>query len=153
MLEIIDVYDRSIFAYHISLACSAKDAVQTLKQALWERNLWETDLKPMIRSDNGPQYVAKVFEEACEAWGCEYERIPPKTPNKNAHIESFHSILEDDCLGREIFDSYQSAYEAVSNFIRSYNHIRIHSSLGYRPPAEFYRKHQEEGLAIKTVNL
>jgi putative transposase len=153
VLEIIDVYDRSIIAYHIGLACGAKDAARTLKQALWQRDLLTTDAKLIIRSDNGPQYVAKVFEEACESLGCEHERIPPKTPNKNAHIEAFHRILEDDCLARELFENYTKAYEAVSGFIYDYNHVRLHNSIGYRPPAEFYRKHQEKGMGLKPITL
>lgn len=149
VLEFLDVYDRSIIANHIGLSCSAKDAVRTLKSALWQRRLVETERIPIIRSDNGPQYVAKAFEEACENLECEHERIPPKTPNKNAHIESFHRILEDDCLSREWFESYTNAYERVSGFFYDYNHTRLHSSLGYCPPAEFYRKQ----AAIKPVTL
>ncbi|MFU2108891.1 integrase core domain-containing protein [Paenibacillus larvae] len=33
----------------------------------------------------------------------EHERIPPKTPNMNAHIESFHQLLQDECLARYEF--------------------------------------------------
>ncbi|MFC7747635.1 IS3 family transposase, partial [Lentibacillus kimchii] len=116
ILEFLDVYDRSIIAYHMGRSCRATDAVRTLKNALWQRDLLEADTQPIIRSDNGPQYVAKAFEAACETLGCEHERIPPKTPNKNAHIESFHRVLEDDCLSRELFESYKTAYERVSEF-------------------------------------
>lgn len=152
-LEVMDVYDRSIIAYHIGLSCGARDAARTLKRAMWQRNLLEADGKPIIRSDNGPQYVAKVFEEACESLGCEHERIPPKTPNKNAHIEAFHRILEDDCFTRELFESYTQAYESLCGFIYDYNHVRLHGSIGYRPPAEFYHKHQIKGVVIKPVTL
>lgn len=153
VLEFLDVYDRSIIAYHIGLSCSATDAVRTLKNALWQRELSETDTMPIIRTDNGPQYVAKVFEAACETLGCEHERIPPKTPNKNAHIESFHRILEDDCLSRELFESYTKAYERVTEFFHDYNNIRLHGSLGHRPPTEFYRQHLEAGVTTKPVSL
>ncbi|NLX87269.1 MAG: transposase, partial [Clostridiales bacterium] len=46
----------------------------------------------------------------CSSLGIEHERIPCRTPNLNAHIESFHRILEDECLGRCEFGSYEEAY-------------------------------------------
>ncbi|WP_025640421.1 integrase core domain-containing protein [Schnuerera ultunensis] len=74
----------------------------------------------------------------------EHERRPFKTPNKNAHIEAFHRLLEDECLSRYKFRSYIETYEAVSEHIKSYNKVRIHSSLGYISPVEFYHKHWKE---------
>jgi len=65
---------------------------------------------PIIRTDNGPQFISYAFEQACAALKLEHERIPPKTPNKNAHIESFHSILENECLSKQEFMIYQEAY-------------------------------------------
>ncbi|NLY75829.1 MAG: transposase [Firmicutes bacterium] len=43
-----------------------------------------------------------------------HERIPVGTPNLNAHIEAFHSILEDDCYSRHQFNTYAEAYKQVS---------------------------------------
>jgi len=117
----IDVYDRSIVAYHIGLSCEATDVVWTLQQALLKRQLFAVPTKPVVRSDNGPQFVSKAFELACENFGIEHERIPPRTPNMNAHIESFHRILQDDCLSRYDFTTYGEAYEAVAEFMRFYN--------------------------------
>ncbi|HHV78282.1 MAG TPA: transposase family protein [Firmicutes bacterium] len=50
----------------------------------------------MLRTNNGPQFIADVFEAACEHYGVEHERIPCRTPNKNVHIEAFHRVLEDE---------------------------------------------------------
>ncbi|MDP9729354.1 transposase (plasmid) [Alicyclobacillus sp. TC] len=79
-----------------------------------------------------------------------HERIPPKSPNMNAHIESFHRLLEDDCLSRYEFESYEQAYKAVVDFMDYYNNRRLHSSLHYLPPAEFNKQHYETGLTPKT---
>jgi putative transposase len=57
--------------------------------------------KPIIRSDNGPRLIGNLFEEVCTELNIEHERIPKtgkmpvllKTPNLNAHIESFNAIL------------------------------------------------------------
>lgn len=138
ILSFLDVFDRNIVDYHIGLNCTGQDAVFTLKNALEHRNIGCGGASPVIRSDNGPQFVSHVFEDACIELGLEHERIPVKTPNKNAHIESFHRILEDDCLGINEFESYSKAYMAVLDFMDFYNHIRIHSATEYLPPQEYY---------------
>jgi putative transposase len=136
--SIIDVYDREIIDYHIGLHCEGEDAAATLVRALIRRNLFGSGTKPVIRSDNGPQFVSNKFEDKCEEIEVEHERIPCKTPNKNAHIESFHRILEDECLGRWEFESYEEAYEAVLEFMQWYNHRRIHRSIFNMSPIEFH---------------
>jgi len=93
----------------------------------------------VIRSDNGPQFISNVFEDKCEELKIEHERIPCKTPNKNAHIESFHSIFENECLGIQEFETYGQGYDAVVDFMKRYNERRIHSSIDYSPPDEFYK--------------
>jgi putative transposase len=91
ILAYIDVYDRQIVGYHIGLRCEAHDAVQALKMALWRRQIVVIhNQRSVIRSDNGPQFVSLAFEQACEQLGLEHERIPSRTPNLNAHIQSFH---------------------------------------------------------------
>ena len=149
----IDVYDRTIIAYHIGLTCEAKDVVRTIQQALLKRQLFESESKPVIRSDNGPQFVSHAFQHACEQFGIVHERIPPRTPNMNAHIESFHRLLEDECLSREEFRSYKEAYEAVTTYIHFYNERRIHSSIRDLAPNEFYKQNQISRIPIKAVRL
>ena len=103
------------------------------------RKLFEKDRKPVIRSDNGPQFISHKFQDKCAEVIVEHERIPCKTPNKNAHIEAFHRILEDECTGRWEFESYEEAYEAVMEFMERYNHRRIHRSIFNMSPAEFHK--------------
>ncbi len=54
-------------------------------------------LLPKIRTDNGSQFISNAFAATCDELELIHERIPVKTPNMNAHIESFHSILEEEC--------------------------------------------------------
>ena len=53
--------------------------------------------------------------------------IPPKTPNLNAHIESFHSILERDCYARNEFASYTEAHKIVTKFLDFYVNRYLHA--------------------------
>ncbi|MEW5952775.1 MAG: DDE-type integrase/transposase/recombinase [Bacillota bacterium] len=65
LMCIIDVYDRAIVDYHIGLSCEGKHAAQILQRALWKRQLFKTNCRPVIRSDNGPQFISNHFETAC----------------------------------------------------------------------------------------
>jgi len=143
-LCVIDVYDRMIIDYHIGLNREGRHAAHILARALWKRKLANTTVRPIIRTDNGPQFISRVFEEKCKTLSIEHERIPPKTPNLNAHIESFHSILERDCYRRNEFDDYKQAHKIVTEFIDFYDHRFLHGSLGDIPPSEFYN------LIVKT---
>lgn len=137
LMCIIDVYDRIIIDYHLGLSCEGKHAAQLMQRALWKRQLFTDTAKPVIRTDNGPQFISHAFENACTEFGVEHERIPPKTPNKNAHIESFHAILENDCLSKHEFATYQDAYRTVTDYIQFYNQRRLHGSLYDLSPMEF----------------
>ena len=137
LMCMLDVYDRSIINYHLGLTCEGNHAANLLKVSLWKRKLLSDQARPVIRSDNGPQFISNVFETACIDYETEHERIPPKTPNKIAHIESFHSILEKERLARCELRSYQEAYQVVTEFIQFYNKRRIHSSLQDLSPEEF----------------
>ncbi|OXM13905.1 integrase core domain-containing protein [Paenibacillus herberti] len=66
-----------------------------------------------------------------------HERIPPKTPNMNAYIESFHATLERWLLSKERFGTFEEAFQAVDSFMDFYNHRKMHQSLGKRSPVEF----------------
>ena len=139
VLSVLDVYDRSLVHSHIGLTATAEEAAPAVGHAIWKRWLTGEGVKPVVRTDNGPQFIADAFESACERHGIEHERIPSRTPNKNAHIEAFHRILEDECLSMNEFSSFREAYTKVADFLDYYNTIRIHSSIGYLAPEDFYQ--------------
>ncbi|WP_156876061.1 IS3 family transposase [Clostridium kluyveri] len=154
LLNLIDIFDRSIIDYHMGLHCEAKDATALLRKCLIRRNLFEEgSKKPVIRTDNGPQFISHKFDECCEGLKTEHERIPVKTPNKNAHVESFHRILEDECLKINEFQSYAEAYKIVNEFMEFYNNRRLHSSLRFMAPHEFYNLYFGENLTNIQIRV
>jgi hypothetical protein len=76
--------------------------------------------------------------KACEELGIVHERIPVRTPNMNAHIESFHAILEEECYSQNEFESFIDVYATVSQYMDYYNERRRHGSLGYKAPSQFH---------------
>lgn len=151
LASIIDVFDRNIVAYHRGSTCCTPEILRTLQKALSVRSVGQT--QPVLRTDNGPQFVSKAFHAYCEHAGVEHERIPPRTPNKNAFIESFHSILERECYQRNCFESKEEAFAEVDRFIRYYNNDRIHGSLNDWPPREYLRMVQAGTLSPKSIAL
>lgn len=136
VLSIIDVFERRIVGYYRGSKCEATDVCHTLAEAL-KRRVTPPEPLPIIRTDNGPQFVSNLFGDTCESLGIVHERIPPKTPNMNAHIESFHSILEHDLFSKETFDTFAEAYEAVDRYMDFYNNRRMHGSLKRMSPNHF----------------
>jgi putative transposase len=151
VMPVLDVCDRSVVEFHIGLSCGAIDAARAIQGALFKRQLFDQIQKPVIRTDNGPQFISSKFAESCAEFGLTHERIPCRTPNKNAHVEAFNGILEDECFARHEFSSYGEAYQVVSEFIRNYNNRRIHSSLKYHTPAEAFTLLQQNRLNIKEI--
>lgn len=138
-MSIIDIFDRVIVESHIGLTAKAKDAARIVKIAAQKRSIQPGQL--VIRSDNGPQFRAKAFVQALDELGITHERIPINSPNLNAYIESFHSILEDECYSRNEFHTFMEAYKEVTAYLDYYNNRRRHGSIGYQAPEKYYHKH------------
>lgn len=136
--SIIDVNDREIVAYSVDLICTGKVAKKVLIEALYNRNIKDTDSGLVLRTDNGSQFVSGVFEETCLFEKVLHERIPARSPNYNAYIESYHRYLQDECLTGKIYMSLDHITFDLEDFVFRYNNERIHSSIGYVSPHEYY---------------
>lgn len=142
--DIIDVFDQTIVGYHAGSSCEAKHVCEALERALRSR-IPAGQNKPIIRTDNGPQFISKAFGDFCAKETLEHERIPPRTPNMNAYIEAFHARLERDLLCKESFETFEEAYQAIHTYMDFYNNRRMQKRLGKRSPAAFFRWVQEGG--------
>ncbi len=88
-----------------------------------------------IRSDNGPEFVAKDLRKWLADTGAKTLYIEPGSPRENGSCESFNSKLRDEFLNGEIFYSLKEVQVLAERWRVHYNTIRPHSSLGYRSPA------------------
>jgi transposase InsO family protein len=57
--------------------------------------------------------------------------------NDNAHMESFFHSLKTEWLFGTTFQTESHLRAALLDYVRFYNQQRLHSSLGYLPPAVF----------------
>ena len=88
-----------------------------------------------IRSDNGPEFTAKVVREWLSNLEVKTLYIEPGSPWENGYIESFNGKLRDEVLNVEVFDTLWEAQVLIERWRQEYNRIRPHSALDYRPPA------------------
>jgi putative transposase len=151
LASIIDVFDRNIIAHHKGKECSTKDILKVVHKALLKRNIHMLNHQLAIRTDNGPQFISRKFHEFCQEQGIEHERIPNHTPNKNAYIESFHSVLERECYQRHSFETFEEAFSIVDDYIRFYNERRYHGSLRGLSPVEYLRRLQANEIAPMKI--
>ena len=87
--------------------------------------------------DNGPELISRVLEEWAHEHAVTLHFIDPGKPIQNAHCESFHGRLRDECLNEHWFLSLGDARRIVEAWRQDYNRDRPHSALGYQSPAEF----------------
>jgi len=146
ILAFIDVFSKKTVNTFIGLSVRSGDLMLALNQALMKEGI-EPGHGLKIRSDNGPQMSSNRFHFYLKRLEqkLSHEFIPPRTPNRNAYIESFFSILEEEWLVPRYFHAYADAYKALVDFVEFYNNRRIHGSIGNRSPKRFLED-LEKGL-------
>ena len=79
-----------------------------------------------------------------------HEFIPPRTPNRNAYIEAFNSILETEFVTVRYFNTFEETYLAMIKFIDFYNNRRLHGSIGNLSP-KMYLERLQTGKMVPQV--
>ena len=130
MLNIIDEFTHECLAIRIDRRLKAIDVIDLLSDLFILRGVPEH-----IRSDNGPEFVAKAVQGWIGAVGAKTAYIAPGSPWENGFIESFNARLRDELLDGEIFYTLAEAKIIVESWRRHFNTVRPHGSLGYKPPA------------------
>ena len=130
ILVIIDEYTRECLDILVQRRITSQDVLGRLYWLFLVRGTPEH-----IRSDNGPEFTAKAVREWLGRLEVKTLYIEPGSPWENGYVESFNGKLRDELLNREVFDTLLEAKALIEDWRNEYNHIRPHSSLGYRPPA------------------
>jgi len=129
MLTLIDEFTRECLAIDVSRRMTSEAVLERLRDLFIQRGPPE-----YIRSDNGPEFTAHRVRDWLETVGVKTLFIEPGSPWENGFIESFNGKLRDELLNREIFDTLLEAKVLIERWRIHYNTVRLHSSLGYRPP-------------------
>ena len=130
MLNVIDEFTRECLAIRIDRKLNSTAVIDVLTDLFVLRGV-----PSHIRSDNGPEFIAKAVRDWITAVGARTAFIAPGSPWENGYCESFNSKLRDELLDGEIFYSLAEARIVIEEWRQHYNTERPHSALGYKPPA------------------
>ena len=130
LLTVIDEYTRECLAIRAGRSIRSSDVIETVARLMTARGVPEH-----IRSDNGPEFTARAVREWLGKVGAKTLYIEPGSPCENGYVESFNGKLRDELLDREVFYTLLEVRVLIEQYRQTYNCIRPHSSLGYRPPA------------------
>ena len=130
MLNVIDEFTRECLAIRVGRKLNSVDVVDLLSDLFILRGV-----PGHVRSDNGPEFIAKAVRAWIAAVGATTAYIEPGSRWENGYCESFNSKLRDELLDGEVFYSLAEAKVVIESWRRHYNSNRPHSALGYRPPA------------------
>lgn len=134
VLSVIDLHSRWLLEQHIAYSIKASDVI----------NLFENVIKnyPMaknfiVRNDNGSQFEATIVQEFLREKGITQQFTWPATPQQNAHIESYHSIMESAVCQRFEFEDLDDFKNTMNRWKLFYNFERIHGALKFKSPKKF----------------
>lgn len=131
-LSVVDEFTRECLVLEVAKSITAEDVKDELIRLFRQRGAPD-----YIRSDNGPEFIAKALREWLERASVGTLYVEPGAPWENGYAEAFHGRLRDELLNVEEFASVREAGALARAWKDDYNRHRPHSALGYLTPAEF----------------
>lgn len=131
LLSIMDVFSRKILIHLFQPSVRKHDVIRLFRMLHLRFNLKGV----MIRNDNGSQFIANKVREVLGELEANQEFTHVATPEENAYIEAFHSILDRELIQRTEFSSFYDAKKRLEEYIIGwYNDRRRHKEIGRITP-------------------
>jgi len=132
---VIDAFSRRVIGWALDRTLEDDLPIEALRQAL-ERRQPAPGL--VHHSDRGSQYASHDYTDLLKARGCHISMSHKASPWENGGCESWMKTLKYEEVFRQEYRDLAEARTCLDRFIdKIYNQQRLHSALGYRPPAEF----------------
>lgn len=129
VLNILDEHSRELLISYTARTIRSQDVIFILADLFLKHGM-----PKFIRSDNGPEFVAKNLMKWFLTLDVQPLFIQPGSPWENGYIESLNGRMRDEFLNGEIFYSLIEAKVLIERWRQHYNTKRLHSSLNYKPP-------------------
>ena len=132
---VLDAFSRRVIGWALGRTLEAELAVTALRMALIERR----PASGLVHhSDRGVQYASQVYTEMLKQHQATISMSRKGNPYDNAACESFMKTLKYEEVYRNEYRDFDDANASIGEFLELvYNRKRLHSALGYVPPAEF----------------
>ncbi len=132
---ILDAFSRRVIGWELDEHLHALPTIRALERAI---ELRQPGRGVVHHSDRGVQYCCKDYVGKLREHGFLVSMSRPGSPWENAKAESFMKTLKTEEVYLAKYRNYQQARECIAHFIEDvYNTARLHSALGYLPPAKF----------------
>ena len=132
---VLDAFSRRVIGWALGRSLEAELAVTALRMALIER---QPSPGLVHHSDRGVQYASTNYTEMLKQHHATISMSRKGNPYDNAACESFMKTLKYEEVYRNEYRDFNDAHSSIGEFLdRVYNQKRLHSALGYVPPAEF----------------
>jgi transposase InsO family protein len=129
---LLDIFTRSVRGWELSGQLS-----QELPKAALQRAL-RSATPEIHHSDQGVQYAADGYIALLRAAGVQISMAAQGQPTENAYAERFIRTLKEEEVYLHEYQDAVDARQHIGRFLDDvYMHKRVHSALGYLPPAEF----------------
>jgi putative transposase len=140
-LTVIDEFTRECLAIDVAGGIRSGRVIEVLTQLVSVHGT-----PRYLRSDNGPEFVARAILRWLQIAQIETAFIDPGKPWQNGADESFNGKFRDQHLSLQWFRSRAEAKVSIEQWRQHYNDVRPHSSLAYLTPAAFKAKHLAESI-------
>lgn len=147
LVTVLDAYSR--YVVHWDLLTSMTSAAV---RVVIHDGLKKTGANPEIVTDNGSQFTAKDFRSLVRDFELEHIRIRTYHPESNGKVERFHRSTRDALSELELKNLSQSR-EVIARWVEFYNGERLHASLNYLPPAEYWAGEPEARMKERKQKL
>jgi putative transposase len=132
LISLLDGYSRYIVHWEIRETMKEFDTEVVVQRALEKC----PGQRPRIITDNGPQFISRDFKEFIRLMGMTHVRTSPYYPQSNGKLERWHGSIKRECIRPACPGSLEEARHLVATYVDEYNHVRLHSALGYITPAD-----------------
>lgn len=106
-----------------------------------------------IRCDNGPEFIAGIFQSWCKANDINLLYIQPGHPTQNSYVERFNGSYRRAVLDAYLFRTLHDVRTITEEWSRDYNENRPHDSLGDMSPREYKTNYIEKFMYFCKSNL
>ena len=132
LISVLDGFSRYIVHWELRETMKELDVELVIAKAIEKH----PGVSPRIISDNGPQFIAKDFKEFVRQYGLTHVRTSPYHPQSNGKLERWHGSLKNECIRPSCPATREEAQKRIEKYVNHYNHVRLHSAIGYITPAD-----------------